>query len=186
MGTLSILLVGFSLSMDCFAIALGIGCSRKTVSPGTVFKVALAFGGAQALMPVIGWAAGHALVDLISAYDHWVVFGLLLLVGSHMIWESFHEKEEGEKLNLASGWALLFLAFVTSIDALAAGLALAFEDVDIGLAAAVIGGVTFLVVVIGFTVGRRVGDLMGRWAETLGGLILIGIGVRVLIEHLAG
>jgi manganese efflux pump family protein len=186
MGILSILLIGFSLSMDCFAIALGIGCSRKNVSPGTVLKVALAFGGAQALMPAIGWAAGRALVDIISAADHWVVFGLLLLVSCHMIWESFHEKEEGEKLNLTSGGALIFLAFVTSIDALAAGLALAFEDVDIALAAAVIGGVTFLVVILGLIIGRRVGDILGRWAGTLGGLILIGIGIRVLIEHLAG
>jgi putative Mn2+ efflux pump MntP len=184
MDIASTLLIAFSLSMDCFAIALGISCSRKRVSPAAAFKVAFAFGSAQALMPVIGWAAGRSLVDLISAYDHLVVFGLLLLVGGHMIWESFHESEEGEKLDLTSGWALVLIAFVTSIDALAAGLALAFQTADIAPAVAAIGGVTFGVVLLGFVLGRRVGDMLGRWAGVLGGLILIGIGTRVLIEHL--
>jgi putative Mn2+ efflux pump MntP len=186
MDTLSILLIALGLSMDCFAIALGISCSGKKVSRTAYFKVAAAFGIAQAVMPVIGWLAGRSLVNIISAYDHWVVFGLLLIVGAHMIWESFHEEEEGEKLDLTRGWALISLAVITSIDALATGLALAFQEVNIAVAAVAIGAVTFSVVILGFVIGRKVGEMLGRWAGVLGGLILIGIGMRVLIEHLAG
>jgi manganese efflux pump family protein len=186
MDFLSLVLVALSLSMDCFAIALGISCSGKKISKATVVRVAAAFGGAQAVMPVIGWLAGRSLLDLISGYDHWVVFGLLLAVGVHMIWESFHEEAEGEKLDLTRGWALLSLAFITSIDALATGLALAFQNVNIAVAAPVIGAVTFAVVTIGFIVGGKVGEVLGKWAGVLGGVILISIGIRVLITHLTG
>jgi putative Mn2+ efflux pump MntP len=186
MDILSLLLVALSLSMDCFAIALGISCSVKKVSRAMALRVAAVFGGAQAVMAFIGWLAGRGFLDFISAYDHWVVFGLLLAVGIHMIWESFHEEEEGEKLDLTSGWALLTLAVITSIDSLATGLALTFERVNIAMAAAVIGAVTFIVVLVGFVIGGKVGEWLGRWAGVLGGLILIGIGTRVLLEHLLG
>jgi putative Mn2+ efflux pump MntP len=186
MDFVSLLLIALSLSMDCFAIALGISCSGKRVSRAMVLRVASAFGLAQAVMPVIGWLAGRSLVNLISSYDHWVVFGLLLAVGVHMIWESFHEEEEGEKLDLTRGWALISLAVITSIDALATGLALAFQQVNILAASLTIGAVTFLIVTLGFFIGGKVGSLLGRWAGVLGGLILIGIGMRVLLEHVLG
>jgi putative Mn2+ efflux pump MntP len=186
MDILSLLLIALSLSMDCFAIALGISCSGKRISRAMALRVAAAFGGAQALMPFIGWLAGRSLVNIISAYDHWVVFGLLLAVGIHMIWESFREEEEGEKLDLTRGWALISLAVITSIDSLAAGLALAFQQVNIAVAAAAIGAVTFIVVIVGFIIGGKVGEWLGRWAGVLGGLILISIGTRVLMEHLLG
>ena len=149
-------------------------------------RVAAAFGGAQALMALIGWLAGDRLLEVISGYDHWVVFGLLLAVGVHMLWESFHEEEEGEKLDLTRGWPLISLAVITSIDSLATGLALALQSANIALAAPVIGAVTFAVVILGFIVGGKVGEWLGKWAGVLGGLILIGIGTRVLIEHLMG
>jgi putative Mn2+ efflux pump MntP len=186
MDIFSMLLIGLSLAMDCFAIALGISCSGRKVTRAAALKVATAFGGAQGLMALLGWLAGRRLVGIISAYDHWVVFGLLLIVGVHMIWESFHEEEEGKKLDLTRGWPLLSLAVITSIDALATGLALAFQEANIALAAVIIGAVTFVVVIIGFLIGRKAGELLGRWAGVLGGLILIGIGIKVLIEHLAG
>jgi putative Mn2+ efflux pump MntP len=184
MDIASLLLIALSLSMDCFAIALGISCSGKTVSRTMVLRVAAAFGGAQAVMAVIGWLAGRGLLDLISAYDHWVVFGLLLAVGLHMIWESFHEEEEGEKLDLTRGWALVSLAVITSIDSLATGLALAFQQANIAVASMTIGAVTFIIVIVGFCVGGKVSARRGRWAGVLGGVILIGIGTRVLVEHL--
>jgi putative Mn2+ efflux pump MntP len=106
------------------------------------------------------------------------------MVGIHMIWESFHEQREGEKLDLTRGWALLSLAVLTSIDALATGVALAFEKTNILLAAVTIGMMTFLIVILGFFLGGRAGERLGRWAGVLGGLILIGIGTRVLLEHL--
>lgn len=186
MDIFSLLLIALSLSMDCFAIALGISCSGKRISRAMVLRVAAAFGIAQAVMPAIGWLAGRSLINIISGYDHWVVFGLLLAVGIHMLWESFRGEEAGEKLDLTRGWALISLAVITSIDALATGLALAFQQVNIAVAAIAIGAVTFIVVIAGFVIGGRVGALLGRWAGVLGGLILIGIGTRVLIEHLVG
>jgi manganese efflux pump family protein len=186
MGLWSLLLIAISLAMDCFAIALGISCSGKSISRAMVLRVAAAFGIAQAVMAFIGWLAGRGLFNIISGYDHWVVFYLLLFVGIHMIWESFHEEGEGEKLDLTRGWALLSLAVITSIDALATGLALALQQVNIGVAATTIGVVTFVVVIVGFVIGGKVGELLGRWAGVLGGVILISIGVRVLMQHLEG
>jgi len=182
----SLLLIALSLAMDCFAIALGISCSGRRVSRAMALRVAAAFGIAQAIMPIIGWLAGRSLVNIISSYDHWVVFGLLLLIGVHMIWESFHEEEAGEKLDLTRGWALISLALITSIDALATGLALALQNVNIIKASLIIGSVTFVIVGLGFFIGGKAGTLLGRWAGVLGGLILIGIGTRVLLEHLLG
>jgi putative Mn2+ efflux pump MntP len=182
----ALLLLATGLAMDCFAIALGISCSGKRVSRSRALRVAAAFGFAQAAMPVIGWLAGRGFVNIISGYDHWVIFGLLFLVGAHMIWESFHEEQEGEKLDLTHGWALVSLALLTSIDALATGIALAFENTNILAAALTIGAVTFLIVILGFFIGDKVGERLGRWAGTLGGLILIGIGSQVLLEHLLG
>ena len=183
---LTLLLISIGLAMDCFAIALGISCSGKPVSVAQILRVASAFGSAQAAMPVIGWLAGRSFVGLISSYDHWAIFGLLLLIGVHMIWESFHEEEEGGKRDLTRGWALLSLAILTSIDALATGVALAFEKTNVLLAAVSIGIVTFLVVILGFVLGGKAGERLGRWAGVLGGFILIGLGVQVLLEHILG
>ncbi len=186
MNILRLLMISVGLAMDCFAMSLGISCSGKPVSVARVLRVAGAFGAAQAVMPVIGWLAGRSLVDIISSYDHWVIFGVLLLVGVHMIWESFHEKQESEKLDLTRGWALLSLAILTSIDALATGVALAFENTDIMLASVSIGIVTFLIVILGFFMGGKAEERLGRWAGVLGGFILIGIGTQVLLEHTLG
>jgi putative Mn2+ efflux pump MntP len=184
---LSILLIAISLSADCFAVALA-GCiSIKNLRYIQVLRTALTFGAAQALMPVIGYFVGRAVTNLISGYDHWIVFGLLAVIGGRMIWEALHEKEETKKnLDITRGWLLLSMAVATSIDALATGLALAFQEANIALSSVIIGAVTFAVVIIGFLIGRKAGELLGRWAGVLGGLILIGIGIKVLIEHLAG
>jgi putative Mn2+ efflux pump MntP len=182
----ALFLVAISLSMDCFAIAVGISCSGKRVSLAQILRVAAAFGGAQAIMPVAGWLAGRSFVDIIYSYDHWVIFGLLLLVGMHMIWESFREEQEGERLDLTRGWALVSMALLTSIDALATGVALAFQDTNVLEAAIIIGAATFLIVILGFFIGGKAGEKLGRWAEAFGGLILIGIGTQVLLEHLLG
>jgi len=172
--------------MDCFAVALGISCSGKSVPRTAMFKVACAFGVAQAAMALIGWLTGRVLIDVISKYDHWVVFGLLLLVGVHMIWEALRGAEEGGKLDFTRGWTLIFIAVVTSIDALATGLALSIQGADIAAAAPIIGVITFLVVLAGFAIGGKFGEMLGKRAGVLGGLVLIGIGTMVLIEHLSG
>jgi putative Mn2+ efflux pump MntP len=150
-----------------------------------MLRVCLAFGAAQALMPVLGWLGGRTLVDLISNYDHWVAFGLLLVIGGRMIWESFHSKEdETKERDFSKGLPLLTLAVATSIDALAVGLSFAFLEVNIVAAVLTIGVVCFLITGLGFLAGRKAGQVLGERAETIGGIILIGIGIRILVSHL--
>jgi len=135
-------------------------------------------------MPVIGWLAGRAVVDLIVQYDHWVAFGLLFAVGSRMIWESLRSKEDKKKVDITRGILLITLSIATSIDALAVGLTFAFLEVNIALASSTIGVVAFVVTAIGIFIGRKAGKLLGKRAEAIGGLVLIGIGLRILLEHI--
>lgn len=181
----SILFIAIALSLDCFAVALGASTSAKVVSRFQIVRVALAFGIFQAVMPVLGWLAGKTLVDLISDYDHWVAFGLLVLIGGRMIWESFHSKaNEGKERDFSKGLVLLTLAVATSIDALAVGVSFAFLSVNIAVAAFTIGIVCFVITGVGFLVGRKAGQVLGERAETIGGIILIGIGIRILLSHI--
>ncbi|MDM8001134.1 MAG: manganese efflux pump MntP family protein [Dehalococcoidia bacterium] len=181
----SVLFIALGLSADCFAVALGFSISAKRIIFPQMLRVCLAFGSAQALMPVLGWLGGRTLVDLISDYDHWVAFGLLLFIGGRMIWESLHSKEgEMPKRDISKGLPLLTLAFATSIDALAVGLSFAFISVNIALAALTIGVVCFLITGAGFVAGSRASHVMGERAEVAGGIILIGIGLRILLTHL--
>ncbi len=179
----SVLLIAIGLSADCFAVALAASTSAAGPSRLQALRVCLAFGTAQAVMPVLGWLAGKNLVDLISGYDHWVAFGLLLAVGGRMIWESFHG-EEGRTRDFSRGLTLLVLAVATSIDALAVGLSFAFLSMSIVVPVLTIGVVAALITAVGFVVGRRASRVLGERAETLGGIILIGIGLRVLLSHL--
>jgi len=184
---LSLVLIAIGLSADCFAVALSASVTAKNPSRLQVLRMAAMFGLFQALMPVLGWLAGQTMVKFIAAYDHFVAFALLAIVGGRMIWESFHHKKQHEKpADVTRGWMLLTLAGATSIDALAVGLSLAFIEVNIAVAAITIGVVAFIATIIGFLLGKKAGDLMGRWAETIGGIILIGIGLRILITHLLG
>jgi len=181
----SVLLIAIGLSADCFAVALGASTSGKCHSYFEMLRVCLAFGAAQAMMPVLGWLAGIKLVNLISRYDHWVAFGLLLVIGGRMIWESFHSKEDEDKeRDFSKGLPLLTLAVATSIDALAVGLSFAFLEVNIVAAVLTIGVVCFLITGLGFLAGRKAGQVLGERAETIGGIILIGIGIRILVSHL--
>ncbi len=182
---LPVLIIAIGLSADCFAVALSGSIALRTLSFFKVFRTSLAFGLFQALMPVLGWLAGRTVVDLIAEYDHWVVFLLLVVVGSRMIWESFHSKDSPSEItDITKGFLLLTLSVVTSIDALAVGLTFAFLGVNIALASSTIGVVAFVATVIGFLLGRKVGKLIGRRAEAIGGMILIGIGLRIPLFHI--
>jgi putative Mn2+ efflux pump MntP len=135
-------------------------------------------------MPVFGWLAGQTVADLIAAYDHWVAFALLAVIGSRMIWESFrssHSRSEGT--DITKGLSLLALSVATSIDALAVGLSFAFVEVSIALASLTIGIVAFVVTTIGFLLGKNAGKLVGKRAEAIGGIILIAIGLRIVLSH---
>jgi putative Mn2+ efflux pump MntP len=181
----TILFTAIGLSADCFAVALSISISRRTLSFRQFFRFPLSFGLFQAIMLVIGWLAGRTIVELISSYDHWLAFGLLLIIGGRMIWESFHEKDETRAGRDIGKWfTLLTLSVATSIDSLAAGLSYAFLDVAIVLAAITTGLTTFVITLVGYFIGKRVGALVGKRAEMVGGIILVLIGVRILLEHI--
>jgi putative Mn2+ efflux pump MntP len=145
-----------------------------------------AFGFSQFVMPLIGWSAGRAVADLIEACDHWVAFGLLCLVGGKMIVEAFRNKdmEDAPAADPTRGWNLLMLAVATSIDALAVGLSLALLDTAILYPSVVIGVTAFAMTWAGMVFGARIGACLGRRVGIAGGLILIGIGIRILWEHL--
>jgi manganese efflux pump family protein len=184
---LSILLIAVGLSADCFAVALG-GCvSIKKLKRLQVLRTALAFGIAQAFMPVIGWAVGRTVIGYISSYDHWIAFGLLLVVSGRMLWEAFHKEEECRGVtDISRGWVLFTLAIATSIDALAVGLSFAFLKMNIVYSSLTIGVVAFLITILGFLVGRKAGNLLGQRAKIGGAIILIIIALRILLSHLLG
>jgi putative Mn2+ efflux pump MntP len=181
---LSILLIALALSADCFAVALSGSIYIRTFSFAPILRTALTFGAFQALMPALGWVAGRTVVDFISGYDHWVAFALLALVGGRMIWESFRPPDSKKQIDISKGLPLVTLAFATSIDALAVGLTFAFLEVNIAIACLIIGVVAFGVTIAGFTLGRKVKTWLGKYAEAIGGVILIAIGLRVLLTHI--
>jgi putative Mn2+ efflux pump MntP len=185
-GLFTILLIALGLSADCFAVALGASTSSTGHLRSRALRTALSFGLFQAVMPVLGWLAGRTIVDVIADFDHWVAFGLLAGVGGHMLWESFRsEHTENNNTDVTRGLLLLTLSLATSIDALAVGLSFAFiEEVNIVMASVIIGVVAFVATGVGFLAGRKAGELVGKRAETVGGLVLIGIGVRILLSHL--
>ena len=182
---ISLVFIALSLSADCFAVTLGGSVSIKNLKYSGIFRTALAFGIAQAIMPVLGWLIGSTLIELISSFDHWVAFGLLVVVGARMIWEAFHEKSQKSELtDITRGFLLITLAFATSIDALAVGLSFAFLKINIIFASLMIGIVAFSITHLGFYLGYKARGFLGQSAKIVGGLILIAIGLRVLLSHL--
>lgn len=180
-----ILAIALALAMDVLAVSLAIGLSQKHVPAGAMLRLASAFGLFQAGMTLIGSFAGENLIKVIQGIDHWVAFGLLLFVGVRMGYESFRPPHV-DKADPSKGLALITLAVATSIDALAVGLSLAALRASLWYPAAVIGAVSFAVGIVGVRVGPRIGRFLGRWAELLGGAVLLAIGVRILVTHLAG
>jgi manganese efflux pump family protein len=185
MDAISIILIALGLAADCFAVSLSGSVLRK-YNTIQMARTAFTFGVFQFAMPLIGWLAGRTVVDIISGLDHWIAFGLLALIGGRMIWEYFKEKEEQDKTDISKGMLLLTLGIATSIDALAVGLGFAFLNINIWFACGVIGAVAFGMTLIGFLAGNKAGPLLGRQAKLAGGLILIGIGLRIMITHLLG
>lgn len=185
MGVWELLLIAVGLSMDAFAAALCKGMGMKNRTPHHSAVIALFFGGFQALMPLLGWLLGKQFEKYITTVDHWVAFGLLAFIGGKMIYEVFQKdtcpREGGEKLNLKE---LLMLAIATSIDALAVGITFAFLQVKIIPAISLVGVTTFVISYLGVFIGYRCGSKLKSKAELVGGLVLILIGVKILLEHL--
>ncbi len=181
-----ILLIALGLAMDCFAVALGIGTNGLKKTARMVLRLAFHFGLFQGGMAFIGWLAGRQIADLISRVDHWVAFSLLLWVGGKMVRGSFKKEDESKAGDPTRGGSLVMLSLATSIDALAVGLSLAFIDGSILVSSMIIGVTSFVLSVAGYLLGDRLGYRFGKRMELVGGLILIGIGIKVLLSHLLG
>ncbi len=187
MDWLSLFAVSVALAMDAFAVSIVTGLTLDSMTRRHVFRLAFHFGLFQALMPVLGWLAGTAVEPYIAAFDHWIAFALLAFVGGRMLWESFSHEEELEDRagrDPTAGWSLVMLSVATSIDALAVGLSLAIIRAPIVIPAMVIGLVAGAFTTAGMLLGRRIGTAWGKRVEVLGGLILVGIGAKILVEHL--
>lgn len=182
----SIIVIAFGLAMDSLAVSISSGVTIKQVRVRDAAKIALFFAVFQVGMPVLGWLLGTGLADLVSEVDHWIAFGLLGLIGARMIYESVRkEKRESEKeTNLLSTHVLLVLSIATSIDAFAVGVSFAFLGVFILNPIVVIGTVTFLLCFLGVFAGNRFGQIFKNKFKMIGGLVLIGIGLKILIQDL--
>ena len=182
----AILALSVGLAMDATAVSAARGMAVPEVRPRHIALVALFFGGFQALMPVIGWLVGSRIGPLVEAWDHWIAFVLLAGIGGKMLWESRHLKAESPRSEeeLFGLRVMLALAVATSIDALAVGITLPMLDAPFALSVATIGITTAILCGVGLVVGRRAGAMFGRRLDAFGGLVLIGVGTMILIEHL--
>lgn len=177
------LLIAVSLAMDAFAVSVSSGISTPGFGWKHAAKMGAYFGAFQFLMPVLGWLLGSSISAYIAAVDHWIAFGLLAVIGGRMVWESATKPQDKAEPAALTAGRLALLAVATSIDALAVGVSMAFMNVDILQSAAVIGVVTFGLSVAGGLLGRRLGGLFQKRAEILGGLVLIGIGLKILLVN---
>ncbi len=184
MGIVELLLIGVSLAMDALAVSIAKGLASGKPTAKGALVVGLWFGAFQALMPFLGWVLGSAFSDLISAVDHWIAFVLLALIGGNMIREAVSGEDDDEADASLAPKTMLLLAVATSIDALAVGINFALLDVNIWLAIAVIGVVTFLISAAGYLFGGVLGEKFKSRAQIAGGVVLILIGIKVLVEHL--
>lgn len=184
MDLITIFGLAIALAMDAFAVALGTALSLPSLTGRHLFRFSWHFGLFQALMPIIGWYAGMTIQKWIVAFDHWVAFALLAFIGGRMLWEAFHPEEKSDSSDPTRGWSLIVLSVATSIDALAVGLTLAMLDVSIWIPSLIIGLVAGVLTVVGMLLGRRLGKQWAQHVEVLGGVVLIGIGVKILVEHL--
>ncbi len=178
--------IAVALAMDAFAVSIATGVSLKDVSFRQTFRLSWHFGLFQALMPIIGWRAGLSIHTYIESYDHWVAFSLLSFVGINMIRKTFqHDKYEGQKKDPTKGMTLVILSVATSIDALAVGLSISMLNVSIWIPALIIGIVAGIFTIIGLQIGKRIGSVvrLSRYIETIGGIVLLAIGLNILHEH---
>lgn len=184
MGFIEIFLIAIGLSADAFAVAVCKGLNMKKINGKIALIIGLFFGGFQALMPLIGWVLGKQFESYIVSFDHWVAFVLLAFIGGKMIKESFENDCECCVRELPDLKELFILAIATSIDALAVGITFAFLKVNIVEAVTLIGCITFILSVLGVYLGCKFGAKYKNKAELAGGIILVLIGLKILLEHL--
>jgi manganese efflux pump family protein len=186
MDFIKIFAIATALAMDAFAVSISTGVCLKNVNSRQLFRLSWHFGLFQALMPIIGWSAGLSIRRHIEHYGHWIAFGLLSLVGIHMIKEAFKNgKCERPAKDYTKGMTLVMLSVATSIDALAVGFSLSVLKISIWMPALIIGIVAGTFTLIGMRIGERISaaEQWSTYAETIGGIVLIAIGLNILYEH---
>jgi len=183
MDFLTIILVAVGLSFDTFAVSVSNGLSITSLSFRQAIKIAFILAFFQALMPFLGWFMGIQVEQFVSEYDHWIAFGLLLLLGMKMIIESIKKTNRQKDAEFPKLTIIIGMAIATSIDALVVGISFAFVKINIYYAVAIVGLVTFLVSMIGLLFGKTLGRKLGREIEVFGGIILIAIGIKILLSH---
>lgn len=186
MGILDLFFIGLGLSMDAFAVSVCKGLSMPRLSMKHALVIALFLGVFQALMPVLGWALGTQFAGFVASFSHWIAFALLAFIGGKMLWDVFFGKDENEedapfRLDIKE---LFMLAVATSIDALAVGITFAFLQVQIVPAVSLIGVITFVISLAGVAIGHGFGSKYERPATIVGGVVLVGIGLKILLEGL--
>jgi putative Mn2+ efflux pump MntP len=184
MSLLTIFILAVGLGVDAFSVAIGIGATNNKKSWAPVLRLAAAFGIFQFVMPIIGWLAGLTVVEVMASFDHWIAFALLALVGGKMIWEGFEKESDEKKADQTRGWPLFMLSIATSIDALAVGFSFSILKMPVVFPAIVIGIVCFLMTVTGMIFGEALAKIFGKKVEIFGGLVLIAIGIKILIDHM--
>lgn len=184
MGIVAIILIAVGLSFDSFAVSVCTGLLVNRIKFWQATKIAITLALFQAAMPLLGWLVGVQLEGYVKDFDHWIAFGLLSIIGARMIYESLKPEEERKEFNPFKASVLVGMALSTSIDALVVGITLAFIEINIYLAVAIIGFVTYVAAMLGMLFGKKAGNLFGKKMEIVGGLILVGLGIKILLEHL--
>ncbi|MDD4602315.1 MAG: manganese efflux pump MntP family protein [Bacteroidales bacterium] len=183
MSFFELFLISLGLSMDCFAVSLSVGVSHKLKWKET-FLIAFSFGLFQGLMPLMGWMLGTSIQTLIASIDHWIAFGILAVIGLRMVWQAIFPENKKATTDIRKLPVLLSLSIATSIDALITGVGFGFIKVKILEAVLLISITTFVISIAGVKLGEKTTFISSRWAEFLGGVILILIGTKILLEHL--
>ena len=184
MTLITIIFIAVGLAMDAFAVSIVSGATYKRLNVEHALRMAAFFGAFQAVMPLAGSLAALSVKEYIADYDHWIVFGLLAAVGGKMIYESFKFDIEGKKFDPTNIVVLLALSIATSIDALAVGITLSLITDSVVIAVIIIGLITFVLSYLGVLIGKKFGHFFENKIEAVGGLVLLGLGTKILFEHL--
>ena len=185
MSVFEIILISIGLAMDAFGVSIGKGLTMPVGENGRKVTLAFLFGLFQFLMPVIGWLIGRQFIDVISEWDHWIIFGLLGYLGVAMIREGLSDDDdEDDDKQFLGAWEMFMLSVATILDAMAVGLTFAFLPINVWEASTMIGVITFGISLIGIYLGKFMGQFVGKYADILGGGVLILIGTKILLQHL--
>jgi UPF0059 membrane protein vpar_1218 len=182
---IEIILISAGLAMDAFGVSIGKGLTMPVGENGRKVTLAFLFGLFQFLMPLIGWLIGRQFIDVIADWDHWIIFGLLGYLGIAMIREGLSDDDEDDDKTFLGVWEMMMLSVATSLDAMAVGLTFAFLPINVWEASATIGVITFGISLVGIYLGKFMGRFVGKYADIIGGGVLILIGTKILLQHLS-